>query len=43
MTNDTARRVLGRIVIVALAIAVLGSLALVAFRQFLSRFPTQWG
>lgn len=43
MTNEGATRALKLIIVVALVIGTLGSLALLVFRDYLSRFPSFWG
>lgn len=43
MTVERARRILTGVILVALAVGAVGSLALVVFAERLSRFPTMWG
>jgi hypothetical protein len=43
MTSDGALRALKLIILVALVVGTLGSLALLVFRDYLSRFPSFWG
>ena len=42
MTAETVRKILWRIILVALSIGLVGSVGFVVFRDYLSRFPTQW-
>jgi hypothetical protein len=43
MTSEGALRALKWIILVALVVGTLGSLGLLIFRDYLSRFPSFWG